>query len=638
MMSDLATLDELLDRWEQLAEQGQTPLPADLCTDHPELLAEFTSRVSALQAINRIIAATQQTVVMRGQDPAASPQQTRFPILTGYEVLSEIRRGGMAVVYKAWQLRLDRLVAVKLIRTNLDDDSLRRFRDEARTVAQLRHPGIVQVFDIGESDGNLFFAMEYMEGGSLSQVVRQGTVAAARAAEWIRDAALAVQAAHDHQLIHRDIKSANILLDGDGKIKVADFGLAKDLVCNPGLTRTGQIFGTPGYMAPEQAAGMNRLVSKPADVYGLGATLYELLTGKTPFSVDDDIRKVLEVDPTPPSTLNSSIPRSLQAICLRCLAKKPEDRYASAGTLADDLNRFLRGEKVRAHTRGKLFQSVRRHWTIWVAGILTLVLGAVALSSIGPSTISSQNDSALNRIMDELAARRPVELIGAQGEPRWFAWRGGKGSLLEAKPGDGFSFHCFRMNLLMLIPDPQTESFAFKAQIRLDEITDAASEAGVFFGWKGIDTPKGPHLSCWTVTFNDVNGPQSHIVYPDGSSGNPLSLRTLFRPWQHQGETKFDVTAGGEILLFPPRPAKLMEIPWHDLKVEVNPKRIAITLDNLPVRQVDTQQHLGLAKKVFLREHPGANAAELDTILRGGIGLCIHNAAASFRHVWLIPD
>jgi hypothetical protein len=193
------------------------------------------------------------------------------------------------------------------------------------------------------------------------------------------------------------------------------------------------------------------------------------------------------------------------------------------------------------------------------------------------------------------------------------------------------------MNLLMLVPDPQSESFVLKAQVRLDEVTDAASEAGLFFGWKLVDTPKGPHLSCCTVTFNDVIGPQSSLVYPDGSSGNPLSLRTLFRPWQHQGETKFDMTAGGAIMLIPPRPALLQKLPWHDLEVEVNAKNILISFDKLPVRVLDRQKHVEFARTVLQHEIPGTDGAPLTASLRGGIGLCIHNAAVSFKEVWLTP-
>ncbi len=277
-----------------------------------------------------------------------APAAARLDV-PGYEVLGELGRGGMGVVYKARQVGLKRVVALKMVLAggHAGAEELARFRHEAEAVARLRHPNIVQIYEVGEQGGLPYFSLEYCDGGSLAQQARP--LAGPRAAELVQALARAVHCAHQAGIVHRDLKPGNVLLTADGTPKVTDFGLAKDLG-GAGPTRTGAVMGTPGYMAPEQAEG-NKAVGPAVDVYALGAILYDLLTGRPPFQGDtalQTVMQVLECEPAPPRLYNRTIDSSLEAVCLKCLEKAPADRYASAAELADDLGAYLRGEPVRA--------------------------------------------------------------------------------------------------------------------------------------------------------------------------------------------------------------------------------------------------------------------------------------------------
>jgi serine/threonine protein kinase len=287
------------------------------------------------------------------------------PTIPGYEILDELGRGGMGVVYRARQEKVKRLVALKVIRDGAlaGPQEKARFRIEAEAAARMRHPNIVHVYEVGEQQGRPYFAMELVEGGSLDQHLAGRAQPAAQAAELVRALALAVQHAHSQQVIHRDLKPANILLQRksetethesvlDFEPKVTDFGLAKRLDSDStALTRDGAVLGTAGYMAPEQAAGRVREIGPAADIYALGAILYELLTGRPPFIAEtwnEMLRQVLNEEPALPSRLRADVPRDLETVCLKCLEKDTGGRYAGADELAADLGRFLEGKPVAA--------------------------------------------------------------------------------------------------------------------------------------------------------------------------------------------------------------------------------------------------------------------------------------------------
>jgi Protein kinase domain/Protein of unknown function (DUF1559) len=316
--------------------------------------------------------------------PLAPPVDTR-PTIPGFEILEELGRGGMGVVFKARQLSLNRFVALKMILAGpyAGAEQLARFRLEAEAVAGLQHPGIVQIFEVGSHLGHAYLALEYVGGGTLTGKCAGRPLPPNQAADLVETLARAVQYAHQRGIIHRDLKPGNVLLAEDGEPKITDFGLAKRLEIEPGATpsgpqtQSGAILGTPAYMAPEQAGGKRGSVGPAADVYALGAILYELLTGRLPFEAGnpvDVIFKVMTEEPVPPRRLEPTVPHDLETVCLKCLQKDPERRYPSARLLADDLDRFLNGEPTQARPpgRGERFRrwAWRRRW--WLAG------GAVA--------------------------------------------------------------------------------------------------------------------------------------------------------------------------------------------------------------------------------------------------------------------
>jgi serine/threonine protein kinase len=321
--------------------------------------------------------------------PAAPPGEGKTAI-AGYEILGELGRGGMGVVYRARQVKLNRLVALKMILAggHAGQDDLARFRAEAEAVARLSHSNIVQIHEVGEYDGLPFFSLELCTGGSLEKKLRGSPLPPDEAARLVEVLAGAVQAAHDKGIVHRDLKPANVLLAEDGTPKVTDFGLARKLDDAAGPTATGAVLGTPAYMSPEQAAGRSREVGPAADVYALGAILYECLTGRPPFKGPtplDTVLQVLECEPAPPRLVNPNVPRDLETICLKCLEKEPSRRYGSAADLAADLQRFLAGDEISARSYNLLSRLARNlerspidaGFAAW--GNLLLVWSAVVL-------------------------------------------------------------------------------------------------------------------------------------------------------------------------------------------------------------------------------------------------------------------
>src|SRR5437870_6338646 len=280
-----------------------------------------------------------------------------------YELLEEIGRGGQGVVYRARQESLNRIVALKVIGLShwATEAHVKRFRLEAEAAASLNHPRIVPIYEVGERDGSCYFSMQFIEGGQLDEVVKREPMPIRRAVELIANVARTVHYAHEHGILHLDIKPGNILLDAKGEPHLTDFGLARLLETKSTVTHTMDVLGTPSYMAPEQARGQNEQLTSSTDVYGLGAVFYQLLTGHPPFAggtTYETVRLVVETEPRQPRLWNPKIDRDLSTICLKCLEKDPHRRYASALALAEDLEHWLRHEPIRARhtgvfTRGK---------------------------------------------------------------------------------------------------------------------------------------------------------------------------------------------------------------------------------------------------------------------------------------------
>src|SRR5438067_3393774 len=291
----------------------------------------------------------------------ASQKKARAAELLGelgdYELLEEVGRGGQGVVFRARQKSINRTVALKVISLGqwASKAHLKRFRLEAEAAAKLEHPGIVPIHEVGERDGSCYFSMKFIEGGQLDEVIRRAPMSIRQAVELITKVARTVHYAHEHGILHRDIKPGNILLDDKGEPHLTDFGLARLVETESTMTRTLEVLGTPSYMAPEQAAGNNTQLTGATDVYGLGAVFYQLLTGQPPFAggtTYETIKLLLDTEPRQPRLLNPKIDRDLSTICLKCLEKHPERRYSSALALAEDLECWLKHEPIQARRTG----------------------------------------------------------------------------------------------------------------------------------------------------------------------------------------------------------------------------------------------------------------------------------------------
>ncbi len=341
-------------------------LQAAMGASSPDEVSSVNEATILSDRTDQSISPQQPAPTIRAESTSnATPETgTKVRYFGEYELLAEIARGGMGVVYKARQVRLNRIVALKMILSGqfASAADVQRFQTEAEAAARLDHPGIVPIYEVGEHDGHHFFTMGFVDGGSLASRLVSGPLPPRDAAILVRKIADAVQYAHERGVIHRDLKPANVLLDGDGQPRITDFGLAKNVQHDSGQTATGQVLGTPGYMPPEQASGNISQIKETADVYALGAVLYALLTGRPPFQADnalDTLTQVMQTEPVAPSALNAKVPRDLETICLKCLQKDRLKRYPSAASLSADLERFLTGRPIQARRIGPIGRMTR---------------------------------------------------------------------------------------------------------------------------------------------------------------------------------------------------------------------------------------------------------------------------------------
>jgi len=380
-------ISQLLARWEELREQGQTVAVESLCSDCPELAAELARQIQALISMDQLLETGLVNATGGSTEPRLQPRTT-VSYFGDYELLSILGEGGMGIVYKAHQVSLNREVALKMIRAVrlASADDRRRFQNEAEAVARLDHPNIVPIFEVGQYEDQQYFSMKLIAGESLDQLLKDYTTDPRSAAQLMAVTAAAIHHAHQRGILHRDLKPANILVDSEGQPHVTDFGLAKRVEGDSELTQTGAILGTPAYMAPEQTSGKRGAVTTATDVYGLGAILYALLAGRAPFggtTALDTLEQVRERLPDPPRKLNPRVPRDLEVICLKCLEKDPRRRYASADALAEDSRRWLAGEPIFARpvsNAARLWMWCRRNPI--VAGATSLVAASLVVVAV----------------------------------------------------------------------------------------------------------------------------------------------------------------------------------------------------------------------------------------------------------------
>jgi WD40 repeat protein/tRNA A-37 threonylcarbamoyl transferase component Bud32 len=397
-------LDEVITAYLQAVEAGQPIDQTRWLERYPDLAADLAEYFAGQQSVERV------AEPFRGEG-------SRIRYFGDYELLEEIARGGMGVVYKARQVKLQRIVAVKMILAGelADATDVERFYTEARAAANLHHPHIVAIHEIGQHHGQHYFSMDHVAGESLASRIARGPLPAREAAALLKTVAEAVAFAHVEGVIHRDLKPANILLDSNNEPHVMDFGLAKRVQAGPGasatgvnLTQTGQVLGTPSYMPPEQAGGRTKEIGPRSDVYSLGAVLYCALTGRPPFqaaSTLDTLLQVLDREPVSPRALDSAVPRDLETICLKCLEKDPRQRYASARELADELERFLEAEPIIARPLGaasRAWRWCRRKPALAATGALAATaLAATVVLAVSFALFQSRAASRDRRMLAE---------------------------------------------------------------------------------------------------------------------------------------------------------------------------------------------------------------------------------------------
>jgi serine/threonine-protein kinase len=410
-MADDPRVQQLLD---ELLDADATP--EEVCDSCPELLPVVRERwrrmrrlradLDALFPPPEVPSTKPDAHFPPSSEPAARPPEgAALPRIPGYELEAVLGRGGMGIVFRARHLRLKRLVALKMALAGdyADPRERERFQREAEAAAGLRHPNVVQIHDVGDTDGRPYLTMELVEGGSLAQKLGGTPQPARQAAELLAVLAGAVQAAHACGVVHRDLKPGNVLLTADGTPKVSDFGLARRLEGGAGLTQSGVPLGTPSYMAPEQAWGQTRAIGPATDVYALGAILYEQLTGRPPFRAETAAETMLQVihqEPAPPSRLNAKVPRDLETICLKCLHKAPARRYASARDLAEDLHRFLEGKPIHARPVGAAERAVKWARRRPAAALLVAALLVMVGAAVGTGVWMRQQEADRRAVKD----------------------------------------------------------------------------------------------------------------------------------------------------------------------------------------------------------------------------------------------
>jgi serine/threonine-protein kinase len=579
------------------------------------------------------------------------PQGQEHPPSEPYELLEKIGQGAMGVVFKARQVGLKRLVALKMALSGslLSAEARARLRTEGEAIARLEHPNIVRVHDCGDLDGRPYFSMELIEGQSLAQKLAAGPLPEREAAELVRTLALAVSFAHQKDVIHRDLKPANILLDASGAVKLTDFGLAKLLDVDTGQTQPDTVMGTASYAAPEQARGDIAEVGPPADVYGLGAILYETLTCRPPFRAatrSETLQQVRTQDPVPPSRLRRRLCRNLEAVCLTCLEKSPSRRYPSAMALAEDLGRWLRDGDTLVRPPGpfrRIWKTVRRR-PLRVAGMLGCVLAIVAAAlawNAYEATPERGYQRSVAPLLAQLQKGEAVELIQPGGRAPAFRVRCGEGITKARMTEDGFVVTSPSLGLVELLPRVPVSRYRLHAELRHDWTRFARvryAGVGVTYTHRTAFSPEGTHHVIAGVVLNDWDQrPRA------GKQQSPALLRlTWFLDTPTDGQSAFP-----QRFCHPPEPylawysspAARDGIP-HVLDIDVAPEGTTAVLGDSP------EQPLGpLRPEVFDRfsnilrtDQKEAKDVDLGPLNQPAIGVVVSGGQCTVRRLRIVPQ
>jgi serine/threonine-protein kinase len=610
-------------------------------------LADDPSRAGGRTTIP--VAASPTVAPQLTPPPSPAPGQHAFPRVPGYDILGILGRGGMGVVYRARQLSLNRVVALKMIRAgaHAEAEELARFRREAEAVALFQHANIIQIHEVGEHDGLPYFSLEYAAGGSLAKRLTESPPSFRESAELLAVLARAVQAAHDKDIVHRDLKPANVLLTADGTPKIADFGLAKlvgegSTLLAGAPTLPGAIVGTPSYMAPEQAGAQGQ-VGPAADVYALGAILYECLTGRPPFkgaTTADTLVMVRCDDPIPPRQLRREVPRGLEAICLKCLAKSPRGRYATALELAEDLRRFLADRPLVARSRPwyeKTWRGMRAHPVLSMSvALLLLSMGAtpLALSRLDPHRPRKQAEALLAR-------GEPYRFEADDSLPGPFRWVLGDAGLPKRNANERcITAESLDLGLLELVSDPGCERYRFLVELRHDA-AGGESFVGLYCGYREHGVNPNTRQGCFfTFSFADRGAAARAGREQNGRLSSAVALECrCFSETNAKLYAPHGAIGKGKAF----EPAEPIEGPgpWRTLELDVSPEGVKAlwgpetgileVVEEVPAADLESHVRRRKGFPTQLLDVPS------DFRPRSGLGLYIFSGKTSFRRMVLQP-
>jgi len=579
------------------------------------------------------------------------------PAPPGYELIKRLGSGGMGDVFLAREYPTERLVAMKMLRSPGNAIAAERFISEVRALARLNHPHIVKVLATDFLRQQPFFTMEYVSGGTLADRLRQGPLDPREAARLIMLVAQAVHAAHTAQVLHRDIKPSNILLDAQGQPHISDFGLAKMLDRDDGLvTMTGPL-GTPSYMPPEQCSRRYGPIGPAADVYSLGATLYHLVTGQPPYrgkTAVEILQQIEEGIPLRPRALRPDLPPALEAIILKCLQKRQEDRYPSAEALAEDLERFLQNSVPSAplHTPWRrLWLWTRRQRSRLLAGTTGLLLLAVAaiLGAVLPRTETPTPDERLAALMNSLRQGESVTLIGPTGLPAWSKVLHGNVALSSDETSErACVYSSLGYGLVLLLPEVPLDRYTLEAEIRLVNLVTARRDGlqmgGLFFGYLPNDSamPGCVFHAVKHVSFLDHHytpeNPQAYL-HPEHVYFGDLIL--LERPGSFP-MLAFPRSAHRH----PFMPSIVCPAPWRKIRLKVSPDAVKAYWREdqgqmvcfAAVNEADLDKQAEVAAQTLRKSFPQLDYPTPDWNPRRGLGLWCHRAVYAIRNLILTPE
>jgi hypothetical protein len=566
------------------------------------------------------------TVAHPSGGPSTSPPR-ESPSLNHHELFEQLGVGGMGIVFRARDTVLDRQVALKMMRSGslASPQEVERFYREARAAARLHHPNIVPIHGIGLHAGLHSFTMDYLPGGSLADHLGKYQADPRAAVALVEKVARAVQSAHEQGIVHRDLKPSNVLLDEHGEPMISDFGLAKMIGGATDVTLTGQVVGTPAYMAPEQASGQGSKVTARTDVWGLGVILYEMLVGKRPFLGASSVEmadKIRTTDPTPPRKIRRNLPRDLETIILTCLEKEPARRYASALELANDLRHWLNGEPIAAHPPGWFYRASRvvlRHPTLTVATVLVLTFTLLAwLAFRQPTPPPTLTD--------------PIEFIGESGLLHPHRWAVGDGShqvfedqtlLVQAKPRT--------VSLFELLDHVPWERYRFTADVQ--HVDGQNGFIGLYVAHKSHETDQGDEHWFLTLSFAE------RALFPPRKEGRKERSEAKFQvhryrpPGRDRGlYSSTNLVTSHEI--YGPQAGQ-----WRKLSLEVRREHIRVFWlpDKEPFGSCILAQVL--KQKVSLLANDLVPLPRTPTLspTTGGLGLFCNESAALFKNIRVEP-